>query len=105
MISVPKKRVKQLTRDTALAVHQMCNGLVDLTRHLLSTTHSYVVLGKYTTDKLEKSFSKLRQGSGGTYFMSVQQILEKIISRRHYLQDNSCHSCSLCMFEMDEEAA
>ena len=56
MISVPKKRVKQLTRDTALAVHQTCNGLVDLTRHLLSTTHSYVALGKYTTDKLEKSF-------------------------------------------------
>ena len=78
MISKPKKRVKQLTRDTALAIHQTSNGLVELARYLLSTTHSYVALGKFTTDKLEKAFSKLRQGSGGTYFISVQQVLEKL---------------------------
>ena len=78
MISTTGKRVKQLTRDTSLAIHQTCNGLVELTRHLLSTTHKYVVLGKFTTDKLEKAFSKLRQGSGGTYFITVQQILEKV---------------------------
>ena len=47
MISTTGKRVKQLTRDTSLAIHQTCNGLVELTRHLLSTTHKYVVLGKF----------------------------------------------------------
>ena len=66
MISLPGKRVKQITRDTALAIYQTCNGLVELPRHLLSTIHQYVALGKFTTDKLEKSFSKLRQGCGGT---------------------------------------
>ena len=78
MISQPGKRVKQLTRDTAFAIYQTCNGLVELSRHLLSTTHQYVVLGKFTTDRLEKLFSKLRQGCGGTYFITVQQILEKL---------------------------
>ena len=57
MISTTGKRVKQITRDTSLAIHQTCNGLVELTRHLLSTTHKYVVLGKFTTDRLEKAFS------------------------------------------------
>ena len=57
MILTTGKRVKQLTRDTFLAIHQTCNGLVELTRHLLSTTHKYVVLGKFTTDKLEKAWT------------------------------------------------
>ena len=54
MKSTPKHRVKQLTRDTALAIHQTCNGLVELAKFLLSTTHNYVALGKFSTDKLEK---------------------------------------------------
>ena len=78
MISRPRLRNRQLTRDTALAVHQTCHGLVDLTRFLLSTTHSYVALGMFTTDKLEKAYGKLRQGAGEAYFITVQQILEKV---------------------------
>ena len=38
----------------------------------------YVVLGIFLTDSLEKQFSKLRQGSGGKYFITVQQIFEEI---------------------------
>ena len=38
----------------------------------------YVVLGIFSTDPLEKQFSKLRQGSGVTYFITVQQIFEKV---------------------------
>ena len=71
------KRVKQLTRDTAQAIYHTCNGLVSLCRHLLSTSHQYVLLGQFSTDPLEKEFSKLRQGSGGTYFINIQQIEEK----------------------------
>ena len=71
------KRQKQLTRDTAQAIYHTCNGLVSLCRHLLSTSHQYVLLGQFSTDLLEKEFSKLRQGSGGTYFINVQQIEEK----------------------------
>ena len=114
MISVPKNRVKQFTRDTSLAIHQTCNGIVELARHLLDTSHSYVLLGKFTTDKIEKSFSKLRQGSGGTYFISVQQILEKVnIEKTNLLlkcndfdvENNVSHRCDRCHFEMDEETA
>ena len=71
------KRQKQLTRDTAQAIFHTCNGLVSLCRQLLSTSHQYVLFGQFSTDPLEKEFSKLRQGSGGTYFINVQQIVEK----------------------------
>ena len=70
---VPKKqgqRVKQLTKDTALALAYTSRGLVELTKHLLSTSHEYVCLGNFSSDPIEKMFSKLRQGSGGTYFIN-----------------------------------
>ena len=31
----------------------------------------------YSTDPIEKYFSKLRQGSGGTYFINAQSVLKK----------------------------
>ena len=40
--------------------------------------YEYVMLGKFTSDHIEKEFGKLRQGSGGTYFITVQQVLEKV---------------------------
>ncbi|GFO34950.1 transposable element p transposase [Plakobranchus ocellatus] len=55
------KRQKQLTRDTAQAIFHTCNGLVSLCRHLLLTSHQYVLLGQFSTDPLVKEFSKLRQ--------------------------------------------
>ena len=51
-------------------IHHTCHGTVDLCRHLLATTHEYVCLGQFTTDFLEKEFSKLRQWSGGTSYIS-----------------------------------
>ena len=66
------KRYKRLIRDIATALAHTCRGFVGLVRHLLSTTHEYVLLGIFTTDYLEK-------GSGGTYFIDVQQVLEKMI--------------------------
>ena len=72
------QRVKQLSKDTTLVLYHTCNGLVDLCIHLLNTNHEYVCPGKFTTDYLEKEFGKLRQGSGGTYFISVQQVIEKL---------------------------
>lgn len=103
------KRQKQLTRDTAKALHHTSNGLVSLCRHLLSTSHTYVLLGQFSTDPLEKEFSKLRQGSGGTYFINVQQIVEKTNINRSKLllslkadidSEEPGHSCSDCAFEL-----
>ena len=113
MISLTGKRVKQLSRDTALALYPTCNGLVELSRHLLPTTHQYVALGKFTPDKLEKSFSKLRQGCGGTCFIIMQQILEKLniqhakLLLRHTNMEKlpleTDHMCPQCSYTLDEE--
>ena len=71
------KRVKSLTLDTSNALYHTCNGLVELCKSLLKTSHSYVLLGNFTSGPIEKAFGKLRQGSGGTYFINVQQVTEK----------------------------
>ena len=116
---MPKKqgqRVRQLSKDTAKNIHHTCYGLVDLCKHLLSTSHDYVCLGKFTTDYLEKEFGKLRQGSGGTYFISAQQVLEKLHIKQSSLlmslnidvdefNVESGHQCSSCSYLLCEEGA
>ena len=59
----PGKRQKTLTRDTGRGLMHTLTGQVDLCRTLLSRSHQYVWIGHFTTDPLEKEFSKLRQGS------------------------------------------
>ena len=108
------QRCKQFTRDTGYAIHHTCYGIVDLVRYLLKDKKfQYVPLGKFTTDILEKYFGKLRQGSGGTYFITVQQIIEKVNIKRASLllslEDISDlkglegHKCDSCDFQLDEE--
>ena len=86
---------------------------VDLVTHLLSTTRDYVLLGIFTTDFLETMFGKLRQGSGGTYFITVQQVLEKLYIHKTKLLLNlnvdvssfnvlSGHSYECCQFLMGD---
>ena len=72
----------QMTRDTDAALAHTCCGLVVITKFLLQHSFKYVILGKFTTDPLEKMFGKLRQGSGGTYFINVQQVIEKVKIQR-----------------------
>ena len=72
------ERTKCLTKDTSKAIWHTCNGLVGLSKHLLKQSHPYVLLGIFTTDHLEKQFEKSCQGCGGTYFITVQQIIEKM---------------------------
>ena len=104
-------RVKSLTRDTSSNLSHTCYGLIDLATFLLHTAqHDYVILGNFTTDPLEKEFSKLRQGSGGAYFISVQQALNIVEIRKtklafdlksdiFYTKDkSSSHNCSKCSF-------
>ena len=69
------KRLRQLTNDSATAIQHTCNGLVELTRHILiDDSFDYVCMAEFSTDKLEKAFSKLRQGSGITYFINARQV-------------------------------
>ena len=72
------KRYKQFTRDTVQLIHHICNGIVSLCRSLLRVSHNYVLLGTFSTDPLEKESGKLRQGSGGTYFITAQQRIGKV---------------------------
>ena len=62
---------------------------------------------------MQKEFSKLRQESGGAYFISVQQALNKIEIRKtklaldlksdiFYTKDkSSSHNCSKCFFTLN----
>ena len=110
------KRYKQFTRDAAQAIHHTCNGIISLCRSLLRVSHNYVLLRIFSTDSLEKEFGKLRQGSGGTCFITVQQIIEKVnISKASLLLSanvnvdsfniKSGHSCFNCSFLLDENFA
>ena len=73
-----KNRCMTFTKDTANALSHTLRGMVDLVKSLLQNSHDFVMLGEFSTDPLEKAFSKLRQGAGGAYFISVQQALEKV---------------------------
>ena len=110
------KRHCQLTRDTGNALSHTCQGLVSLSKLLLKqSSFSYVLLGSFTTDPLEKMFGKLRQGSGGTYFINVQQVIEKVKIQRaklslqigidiNSLSAESGHNCEKCGYLLDENA-
>lgn len=110
-------RVRQLSKDTANSVHTTCMGLVELSKYLLEEKgYKYVCLGEFSTDPLEKAFSKFRQGSGGTYFINAQQITEKIRICRAKLQlkmnsdllpstGKNGHNCIDCSYSLDEKAS
>ena len=85
-------------------------------RSLLRVSHNYVLLGTFSTDPLKKEFGKLRQGSGGTYFITVEQIIEKVnISKASLLLSANVnvdsfniengHSCFNYSFLLDENLA
>ena len=111
--SSSKIRVKKFTKDTSYNIIHTCKGLVELAVYLLSLNHDYVCLGKYTTDYLEKMFGKLRQGSGGTYFITVQQVLEKVCIYKAKLLLQLCaditdlidcgHACAKCGYLPNED--
>lgn len=48
------KRVKQISKDTAVSIHHTCYSLAELCKHLLTTSHQYVCLGKFISDIVEK---------------------------------------------------
>ena len=111
MTAPGKKRTKQLTKDTGTSLSHTCRGLVDLARSLLLSGNDYVLLGDYTTDPLEKNFSKLRQGSGGTYFITVQSVLEKTriqhaklcLQLGVHIEGKDGHDCGICNRNLTEK--
>lgn len=113
----PKGRTRQksFTADTSKFIHHNCYAFVDLAKYLLSQGNAYVMFGLFSTDYLEKSFGKLRQGSGGTYFITVQNVLEKLNIEKaklclqigYDLREASLdgHHCEKCNQEIKEHEA
>ena len=103
-----KNRQKKLTIDTATAIQRTCAGLKSLGLHLLSLGIPYVMFGHFQSDAIEKQFGKYRQCSGGTYLITVQNVMQRfrIDNARKYvrcIEDNSylstvsaAHSCEQC---------
>ena len=109
------KRHKCLTKDTAKALSATCRGFVEIAKQLLTNTHEYVLFGLFTTDPLEKMFGKLRRGVGGTYFINVRQVLEKLAIHQTTIMLKSDqiffemeaklgHQCDLCSFNMNDDS-
>lgn len=105
-------RCRQLTVETSGFLAHICRGFVDLAKYLLSTGNDYVIFGWFTTDPLEKYFSKLRQGSGGTYFISAQSVIEKVRIHRAKLatrlhlefdEPEPGHKCNICDRPLQKE--
>ena len=84
------KREKQLTQDNVRASSQACKDMVELPRHLLTTSHKYICLGQFGCDLIQKIFGKLHQHSGGTRFINAQHVLNKVKIKKAKLSLD-CH--------------
>ena len=111
MRSTDRKRIQKLTAETAYAFHHTCLGKVHLATYLLESGFDFVLLSEFSTDPLEKNFGKLRQGCGGTYFINVQQVSEKLSIAKAKLAlrvevdvqtfaGPEGHLCELCSYKM-----
>ena len=111
------KRDKQLSKDTAVALFRTWCGIVELAKNLLlQEDYEYVCLGKFSTDMLEKAFGKLTQGSGGSYFITTQQVTEKLRIKQdklqislhcdlHILAETAKYQCSNYEFVLDADSS
>ena len=66
--------------DTASVLQKTSKRLASCAKYLLNCGVSYVLLGHMQSDALEKQFGKYRQGSGGTYLITVQNVIQNLES-------------------------
>ena len=79
MQGVEEKRIKALTKDTPNCLSYTCKRLLETSQHLLQQhEYQFAMQELFTTDPLEKKFSKLHQGSRRANFIIAQQVLEKV---------------------------
>ena len=66
-----------LTPQTTLANELTFAGMANLATHLLKNKGmNKVLLGKFSSDPIEKRFGQFRQLSGANFFISVRQLLD-----------------------------
>ena len=109
------KRVKCLSSDTAKSLHHTLNGIVHLVRHLLATSHQFVMIGDHCADPIEKGHGVVRQGSGGAILTTAQMAEEKLNIAKtklllkfdvdvQNLNSDIGHQCDKCGYLLDERA-
>lgn len=119
-------RVGKLTKETHTAVTHTINTMINISEYLLTDTSfdglfKYVLLGNFSTDKLEFLFSLYRKMSGHNYHVSVRQIIESqkklnclkalklkstsnsCLSLKSFLQEFTFNEMSLCPVEKIDE--
>ena len=78
--------------------------IVNLAKYLLRFGSDSIIFGWFSSDPLKKCISKLRQGSGGTYFITAQFLIAKLRNQRAKLslqlkmksQGDDRHHCTIC---------
>ena len=103
---------RTLTLETFSALIRSINGFISLTKHLLQNGYSYVLLGRHTSDPIEKLFGIWRQSSGANYYLSVADIVytnrikwSQIVNcyiEQLPQRSNSYHFWNLCTSEPTE---
>lgn len=67
----------KLTRNTHFALFLTTNALIEITNYCLNEKKwSFVLCGKFQTDRLEERFGMYRQQAGGQYHVSIRQVFE-----------------------------
>lgn len=116
MPPLPKRKPsdKTLSKETAKAVVSAINGFSLMTEYLLGQGYSYVLLGRYTNDHIEKLFGKWRQASGANYYISVSDIIHthriqwskvttRFFGRLDNIKKQAQHHCDDCDKNPEED--
>ena len=109
MKSIYSHRVRSLTDDTSNALFLTLTGLVHMTKMFLEKFQfDYVLLGQFQSDPIEGAYGGFRQGSGGNYHISYEQIISSMTLQRlklfdtldmPYSSEHTLDSC--CSSELD----
>ena len=98
-----------LSGETSNALHITLNGMISVCKELLEFGFKYVLPGIIQSDRIEKEFSIYRQGSGGNYLISVEEILNtlnlerlKLFSKLDIEQKNEQLNNSSCQCDIND---
>nr|XP_040566474.1 uncharacterized protein LOC121116300 [Lepeophtheirus salmonis] len=77
LIEWQNSKAPGLTTEIFLAIKQTCLAAADLAEYLLlDEDFSYVLLGMFQSDPIERRFGYYIQLSGGIYYISTRKILQ-----------------------------
>jgi len=100
-----------LTTETSVSLSRSIEGFLQMVNFLLANGYQYVLLGRYTSDHIEKLFGKWRQSAGSNYYISVADVMQAeriqwakittmVLGRTTAAQ--STHFCDLCSADPSE---